>query len=215
MAARETTMLVLGAVMLFEPVNGYQIRRELMSWGVEDWAHLNPGSVYSMLAGQTKLGHLVRHDIPEGKRMIAVYTTTPEGRQAFADQVRTALVTVDPLSDLSLHTALTLVGLLPRSLYVEALRYRLAELDRVVGDYAAMVEADWAHVPDHIGPLMRARVLSMQTESAWVNSYLTQIMAGDFGFAGEPMSWQMAQDDPGHEMDADRERYRRYIDSPM
>ncbi len=43
MAATETRLLVLGAVSLFEPVNGYQIRRELMSWEVDRWAHINPG----------------------------------------------------------------------------------------------------------------------------------------------------------------------------
>ncbi|MDQ4113433.1 MAG: PadR family transcriptional regulator, partial [Actinomycetota bacterium] len=35
-------MLLLGAVALFEPVNGYQIRRELMSWHVDQWANINP-----------------------------------------------------------------------------------------------------------------------------------------------------------------------------
>ena len=43
MAATETRLLVLGAVSLSEPVNGYQIRRELMSWEVNRWAHINPG----------------------------------------------------------------------------------------------------------------------------------------------------------------------------
>ena len=43
MAATETRLLLLGTVMLFEPVNGYQLRRELLSWQVEDWAHVNPG----------------------------------------------------------------------------------------------------------------------------------------------------------------------------
>ncbi|MEO6956049.1 MAG: PadR family transcriptional regulator [Antricoccus sp.] len=212
MAARETTMLVLGAVMLFEPVNGYQIRRELLSWGVEDWAHLNPGSVYSMLAGQAKQGHLIRYDIPDGKRTVAVYTSTAKGRRDFADQVKSALITVDPLSTLSVHTALTLVALLPRALYQEALQIRLAELDRIMADYASMANGDWPHVPDHIAPLMQGRMLSMRTEQAWVRGYLKQIEAGEFGFAGEPMSWQMADDDPGHEMDADRERYRKFID---
>src|SRR6478609_1325186 len=47
MASTSTRMLLLGAVQLFEPVNGYQIRRELVSWRVDEWAHINPGSIYS------------------------------------------------------------------------------------------------------------------------------------------------------------------------
>ena len=43
MATTETRMLLLGAVAIFEPVNGYQIRRELLTWGVVDttWAIMN------------------------------------------------------------------------------------------------------------------------------------------------------------------------------
>ena len=43
MASTSTGMLLLGAVQLFEPVNGYQIRRELVSWRVDEWAHIKPG----------------------------------------------------------------------------------------------------------------------------------------------------------------------------
>ena len=63
MAATETRLLVLGAVRLFEPVNGYQIRRELLSWGVEEWANIAPGSIYHGLSTLAERGHLVRHDL--------------------------------------------------------------------------------------------------------------------------------------------------------
>ena len=49
MSALTTRMLVLGAVRIFGPANGYQLRRELLSWEVERWAHIKPGSIYSML----------------------------------------------------------------------------------------------------------------------------------------------------------------------
>ena len=42
MAVTETRLLVLGAVALFEPANGYLIRRELMSWEGDQWAPINP-----------------------------------------------------------------------------------------------------------------------------------------------------------------------------
>lgn len=84
MVANETRLLVLGAVSLFEPVNGYQIRRELMSWDVDKWAHINPGSIYSSLTTLTKQGHLHRHDVLDGTREVAVYTTTGAGRGSWA-----------------------------------------------------------------------------------------------------------------------------------
>ena len=58
MAATETRLLLLGGVLLFEPVNGYQLRRELLSWQVEDRAHIDPGSIYSGLSTLTRQGTL-------------------------------------------------------------------------------------------------------------------------------------------------------------
>ena len=93
MASTSTRMLLLGAVQLFEPVNGYQIRRELVSWRVDEWAHINPGSIYSGLETLARAGHLARHSLVEGNRTVSVYTTTEEGRaefrQLFAQAVRT------------------------------------------------------------------------------------------------------------------------------
>src|SRR5690606_24315699 len=83
MAATETRLLLLGTVMLFEPVNGYQPRRELLSWEVEDWAHVNPGSIYSGLTTLAKQGLVDRHDLVDGSREVAVYTSTEAGREEF------------------------------------------------------------------------------------------------------------------------------------
>ena len=44
-----TRLLILGAVRIFQPVHGYFVRRELLTWRAEQWANLNPGSVYNAL----------------------------------------------------------------------------------------------------------------------------------------------------------------------
>lgn len=44
-----TRLLVLGAVRILQPVHGYDVRRELLSWRAERWANVAPGSVYSAL----------------------------------------------------------------------------------------------------------------------------------------------------------------------
>jgi DNA-binding PadR family transcriptional regulator len=64
-----TRLLVLGAVRIFQPTHGYFVRRELASWQVEEWAHLNPGSVYNALRGLTKEGLLAEE--PETARSTA------------------------------------------------------------------------------------------------------------------------------------------------
>ena len=40
-----TRLLVLGVVRIFQPVHGYDVRRELLSWRVDQWANVAPGSI--------------------------------------------------------------------------------------------------------------------------------------------------------------------------
>ena len=57
-----TRLLVLGAVRIFQPAHGYLVRRELLSWDVENWAAINPGSIYNMLRTLTRDGLLEEVD---------------------------------------------------------------------------------------------------------------------------------------------------------
>ena len=54
-----TRLLVLGGVRIFEPAHGYLVRRELLSWQVEEWAHVKPGSIYNALRTMTRDGLLL------------------------------------------------------------------------------------------------------------------------------------------------------------
>src|SRR3954451_18969462 len=103
MAAHETRMLLLGAVALFEPVNGYQIRRELLSWQVDRWANTNPGSIYHGLTTLTTQGLLGRHDLVDGGRDVAVYELTDVGRADLRTALIAALETVDPYERTAFH----------------------------------------------------------------------------------------------------------------
>ena len=110
MAVRETRLLLLGAVAMFEPVNGYQIRRELVSWRVDKWAHVNPGSIYHGLSALTAEGYLTRNDLVDGTREVAVYEVTPAGRALLEEMMVEALESVDPYD----RTVFTIAfGMLP------------------------------------------------------------------------------------------------------
>ena len=118
-------MLLLGAVQLFEPVNGYQIRRELVSWRVDEWAHINPGSIYSGLETLARAGHLARHSLVEGNRTVTVYTTTEEGRAEFQRLFAEAVRTHDRGSARGFTTALSLAPLVDREVFLGLLEERL------------------------------------------------------------------------------------------
>ena len=44
-----TRLLVLGVIRTLQPIHGYEVRRELISWRVEATTNLKPGSIYGLL----------------------------------------------------------------------------------------------------------------------------------------------------------------------
>jgi DNA-binding PadR family transcriptional regulator len=214
MAATETRLLVLGAVSLFEPVNGYQIRRELMSWRVDEWAHINPGSIYSSLTTLTKQGHLDRHDVVDGGREVAVYTTTASGRAELGELFGQALETVELLDRLPMHTALSMCTLFERQVVTRHLERRLTALEVHVAALRDLRAASGGSAPPHVVRVVDLQVQQAEVERSWVRGFLEEVRAGGFGFAGEPMGWEPAADDPGWQMAGDRERYLQLLRQP-
>ena len=51
----------------------------------------------------------------------------------------------------------------------------------------------------------------LREERVWLVGTVERLRAGDFDLAGEPWRWVPPADDPGRQMEADRERYRRLL----
>jgi len=214
MAGRSSTatrLLVLGAVSLFEPVNGYQIRRELMSWEVDRWAHINPGSIYSMLTTLAKEGHVDLHQVRDGNREVAVYTTTKAGRDELATLFGQAMETVEFLDALPLHTALSMCTMFSRATVVTHLEHRLTALEAHLAVLRENLAAVQGTSPPQVGRTLALQVSLAEVERAWVRDLVQDVRAGALAFAGEPADWRPDPDDPGWQMAADRERYRALL----
>ncbi len=206
MATTETRMLLLGAVAIFEPVNGYQIRRELMSWGVESWANIKPGSIYNGLATLAQRGDLVRHDLQDGSRDVAVYELSDEGRAEFRRLFSEALTEVRPTTPLAFQTAISMLNLVERKEATDLLQRRLANLESWVEQNRPNPHQA-QHVPPHALAMLDYWGRVAKVEREWLLDLLSRIERGELAFLGEPMDWVPAEDDPGHQMTFDRERY--------
>lgn len=209
MAASETRMLLLGAVALFEPVNGYQIRRELLSWQVDRWAHTNPGSVYHGLSSLARDGHLVRHDLVDGGREVAVYELTDGGRDELRRLMTSALETVDPFDRAAFTAAFSMLPLLDRATVQRSLTRRRVELERTVAEF---VEAKTGVAPPHATRSMLLWLDVAVAELAWLRETIEEVRSGALRFEqDEDRGWTPPADDPGWQMSADRERYRQLL----
>ncbi len=215
MVSSDTTrMLVLGVAQLFEPANGYQLRRELLSWNVESWANVNPGSIYSMLSTLSKQGMLTRHDLVnrEGSRPIAVYTMTAEGRAELLELVRAGITTVAPFDQTGLYAGLSLfVVLFSRAKALEMLKSRRTTLDQRMDEVAGQVAAldTSGSAPPHVSSLLRLGQSLYQAERAWLDSFIGRMSHGEFLFKGEPGmdQWAPLANDPAWAMVRERESY--------
>ena len=220
MSALTTRMLVLGAVQIFGPVNGYQLRRELLSWEVERWAHVNPGSIYSMLTTLEKQGAIERHDLAiDDARPVAVYTVTPAGDTEFERLVFEALATVPDSGDaLPLRVAMNFGSTLTRSRFLDALAERVRILWSGVEDFDAKLAAlvDPPIVPPHVMSELQLEVALMRAQLDWVIGLQSDVRAGALVFADETEKghgWTPPADDPGQRMAEERARYRAAIDA--
>lgn len=208
MAVHTTRMLLLGAVAMFEPVNGYQIRRELVSWRVDEWANLGPGSIYSGLTTLEKLGQVRRHDLDDDGRVVAVYEITEAGRGELARLLGEGLETVTLYSAVAFHAAFGMLPLLPRDVALRHLEVRLHEVDRALEqwDPGAGEEA-----PPHAVHGVRLWLTVLREERAWLVDTVARLRSGEFDLAGEPWRWVPPADDPGRQIAADGERYRALL----
>lgn len=204
-----TRMLLLGAVALFEPINGYQIRRELLSWQVEKWANVNPGSIYHGLATLARQEHLVRHDVVDGAREVAVYEITAAGRAELDRLMVAGLETVDPHDRTLFTVAFSQLPLLARDEVVRSLERRLEGLEEVVEELSA-VPRDVA--PPHATRIRLLWIDLLVAETGWLRDVVASVGAGELPFEpDDDWGWQPAPDDPGWQMQRDRERYRQLL----
>jgi len=211
MSATATRMLLLGAVAMFEPVNGYQVRRELVSWQVDRWAHVNPGSIYHGLASLTGQGLLRRTDLVDGSREVAVYETTPEGRGVLDHQLVRALEEVDPYDRVAFHVAFGMLPLVAHDRVLQSLTRRRVALEGEV-DRLSREQDRPGKGPPHA---RRGRVLWLDmavAELAWLREVIHDVEDGTLRLEPhEDWGWTMPAEDPAHPTAADRDRYRALL----
>ncbi len=199
-------MLLLGAVALFEPVNGYQIRRELVSWQVDRWAHTNPGSIYHGLGQLARQGHLVRHDLVDGGREVAVYELTGAGREELRRLMVAALETVDVYDRADFNAAFSMLPLLEREQVERSLVARRVALERTVRELG---ETGTGDMPPHAARSVLLWLDVAIAELAWLRETVEAVRRGELGDSRDPLGgWQPPAEDPGWQMAADREKYR-------
>ena len=149
-----TRLLVLGCVRLFQPVHGYEVRRELISWNADQWANINYGSIYHALNQLTKEGFLevAGTEQADGKPARTTYQVTRFGEEEYFRLLRQmAWETAYPIDPFAV--ILTFLPDIPQDEAVRILRHR-AQLGRAMVENLRAMASNYevSDVPADGGP---------------------------------------------------------------
>ena len=179
---------MLGVVRLFQPVHGYEVRRELVSWRAQEWASVAPGSIYNALKTLTQNGYLeiVGTDQVGGRPERTTYQLTTAGEEEFRTLLREEWWTVRPPID-PLMAAVSFIGQVSRQEAIAALEHRAAQIRGFVRHLEFATEAiDGVDTPYHVREmhgLMNARI---SAEIAWAEQLVARLRNGEYTTADDP-----------------------------
>ncbi len=188
-----TRLLVLGAIRIMQPVHGYEVRRELLTWRLEDLTNVKQGSIYGAMRTLEKDGCIAVHarEGDDGRPERTTYVLTGEGEKEFQLLLREAWWKVTPAKE-PLIPALCLLPFLPREELIRALGARVgalqAELDAMAFKHAAVRDgatgADGG-IPEHVREILEFVTARTRGELEWTQRLQRRLKEGRYRFAGE------------------------------
>lgn len=195
MSVDPTRLLVLGATRQEQPATGYAIMRELTGWGVQDWASVNPGSIYGALRALVKDGLVVEGAEaaePGGKRGRAhkdsvKFRLTDEGQAAFTELLRSALWEVDPYKTAPFMAALCFLVNLTRTEVTAAVEERAGRLESQLRQFEFDEKQTLASEtkPPHSVEFVKLAAARLEGELGFTRALLDRIRTGSYTFAGD------------------------------
>lgn len=182
-------MMILGLVKWLQPVHGYDVRRELMSWQVDQWANIQPGSIYHALRKLTEEGLLaeVATERVGARPARTTYRMTPAGDREFEDLLRKYWWEYRDLVN-PFGPAFAFLQALPRREAVAALRNRARVLEARVSQAHPLIsgEVGWPDdKPVHVRWGMELGNARAQVEMEWCHRVADRIEAGEGSHVGE------------------------------
>lgn len=188
MARTSTRLLVLGAVREAGNVHGYDLRRELLSWGANEWANVSPGSIYNALNTLVREGSLevVGTDRQGARPERTTYRLTAEGEEEFQELLRENLRRSRPPNH-PLLAGLAFLPFLPRDELAETMKLRAEELRAQAegrrSDARAILEGpadpSGGGIPRHVAESFRLTAALLESEAAWARGLAERLENGE------------------------------------
>lgn len=187
MVVPTTRLLVLAIVRTLQPVHGYDVRRELLSWRADQWANVKPGSIYGALNTLHRDGLVAVEEVgqqgarPERTR----YRITADGEKEFAGMLRESLWDIEQ-PKIPYFATVSMFPYMQRDDVTAALRARIVryevELDRLGREVAVILRGSGdprESVPHHVADAVRLAALHVEADLTWSRETLARIEHGE------------------------------------
>jgi DNA-binding PadR family transcriptional regulator len=173
-------MMILGLVQWMQPVHGYDVRRELLSWSADKWANVQPGSIYHALRKLTDEGLLraVATERVGSRPARTTYEVTPKGTDEFETLLRGQWWQVTAPHDPFL-AAFSFLPALPRTEAAAALRNRIVQLRAGIEQLTASTSSDWMKgKPTFVVWMWELAIERSEAEIRWCGRVAERIESG-------------------------------------
>lgn len=176
-----TRMMILGLVQWMQPVHGYDVRRELLSWSADKWANIQPGSIYHALrklADEELLREVATEQV--GSRPArTTYEITEKGAEEFTALLRGNWWSIATPPD-PFMAAFSFLPAMPRAEAAAALRNRAAQLGAGNEQLRAAIGADWARSkPTFVTWMWELSMERSEAEIRWCGRIAGLIESGE------------------------------------
>ncbi|MGY1897375.1 PadR family transcriptional regulator [Nocardia gipuzkoensis] len=173
-------LLVLGVMRLRQPVHGYAVRQELLSWRAETWTNVKPGSIYHALKQLTREGKLsafgTQHSDQGPGRTL--FELTEAGEAEFRRLMDEALVSIDMAE---LGAGIAFMDALPRSHVIAKLREQRRRSEEIRTDLLAMIpNFPGRYEAPHATDLLELWSGVFENLSRWTEGVLARLEAGEY-----------------------------------
>jgi DNA-binding PadR family transcriptional regulator len=176
-----TRMMILGLVKWMQPVHGYDVRRELLSWNADKWANVQPGSIYHALRKLAEEGLLraVATEQIGARPARTTYEITAKGSDEFETLLRKLWWGLHQPAD-PFAAAISFLPALPRAEATAALRHRAGLLRAQNDSLRLAMETDWMRrsKPIHVGWFVELWVARNEAEIDWCERIADRIESG-------------------------------------
>ncbi|MGH3145255.1 MAG: PadR family transcriptional regulator [Rubrobacter sp.] len=177
-----TRLLILGVLRARQPAHGYEVRRELETWGAGEWANIAYGSIYHALKKMAEEGLLepVDTDGAEGRPARISYGVTGRGEEEFQSLLREYWWKQKPIVD-PFQVALAFMQQMPREELLAALRHRADSYRSAAREYTeyGVREKTRAGAPRHVVENLRLAAAQSEAAATWAEEAIARVERGD------------------------------------